>query len=295
VLNHEDVVVNGIRLHCVVAGRGTLILFLHGFPEFWYQWRKQFDEFANEYLVVAPDMRGYNLSDKPPDVDQYKLTCLVEDIRGLAEHFSRNRKFILVGHDWGGFVSWAFGSAYPAYIDKLVIINAPHPILFERLLSLDEAQRTASQYIPKLRSKGAELKLSADGFAAMGNLLFRTSTFTRDDEAEYIRAWSRPGSLTGALNYYRANRLGDLPSTTDCEAVWMETEITKANGAQSLLLCPTLVIWGELDTALIMRNVDELGQFVPQLTIRRIPDGSHWVVHEKPKEVNAYIRAFIQS
>lgn len=296
VLNQEYVVVNGIGLHCTVAGTGPLILFLHGFPEFWYQWRKQLVEFSKDHLVVAPDMRGYNLSDKPAEVDEYALPYLVEDIRGLADHFSYNKRFILVGHDWGGFVAWAFASAHPGYLEKLVIINAPHPSLFERLLSSDPAQQNASLYIPKLRLKQAEQKLSANNYAALVDIVLNadlpTGAFTEEDKAEYIKAWSQPGALTGALNYYRANRLGVLAPTPDSE---LESELRAASaGVVELIVeVPTLVIWGERDTALVMRNVDELDGFVPQLTIKRVPDGSHWIIHEKPNDVNFYIRGFI--
>src|SRR5690348_6018977 len=119
------VTVNGVRLHYVSAGKGPLILFLHGFPEFWYEWKDQLAEFGKDHLAVAPDLRGYNLSDKPAALDQYKMNVLVEDIRALGDHFSHQKKFVLVGHDWGGAVAWAFAIAHPEMLEKLVIINAP--------------------------------------------------------------------------------------------------------------------------------------------------------------------------
>ena len=124
--------VNGVRLHVVTAGKGPLILFLHGFPEFWYEWKDQLAEFGKDHLAVAPDMRGYNLSDKPEALDQYKINLLVEDVRALADHFSHQKKFVLVAHDWGGAVAWAFAIAHPEMLDKLVIVNAPHPGVFGR-------------------------------------------------------------------------------------------------------------------------------------------------------------------
>src|SRR5437773_12329709 len=107
-LKHEYAEVNGQRLHYVTAGKGKLIIFLHGFPEFWYEWKNQLAEFGRDYLAVAPDLRGYNLSDKPADVEQYRMTNLIEDVRALGEQFSPNKKFVLVGHDWGGAVAWSF-------------------------------------------------------------------------------------------------------------------------------------------------------------------------------------------
>src|SRR6516165_1464331 len=127
--------VNGVRLHYVSAGKGPLILFLHGFPEFWYEWKDQLAEFGKDHLAVAPDMRGYNLSDKPRDLAQYRISVLVEDIRALGEHFAPGKKFVLVGHDWGGAVAWSFAIAHPEMVEKLIIVNAPHPGIFARLLA----------------------------------------------------------------------------------------------------------------------------------------------------------------
>src|SRR5690349_7376798 len=135
------VTVNGVRLHYVSAGKGPLILFLHGFPEFWYEWKDQLAEFGKDQLAVAPDLRGYNLSDKPTELAGYKMNVLVEDIRALGDHFSPQKKFVLVGHDWGGAVAWAFAIAHPEMLEKLVIVNAPHPGVFGRLLSFDPAQQ----------------------------------------------------------------------------------------------------------------------------------------------------------
>jgi epoxide hydrolase 4 len=121
-LNHEYTHVNGIRLHYVTAGNGLLLLFLHGFPSFWYTWRDQLAAFSSAYRVVAPDLRGYNLSDKPMAVDQYPLTYLVEDIRALIDSLDQ-RPCVLIGHDWGGIIAWASAAAYPEYLDKLIVIN----------------------------------------------------------------------------------------------------------------------------------------------------------------------------
>ena len=154
--------VNNIKLHYVKAGPedGKLIVFLHGFPQFWYMWRDQLLEFSKDYLAVAPDMRGYNTSSKPEEIEQYQPQHMVEDLRALVEdHFGR-KKFILVGHDWGGVVAYPFASTHPDLVEKLIIINAPHPNVFGRLLSKNKDQQSSSQYVLLFRSKKAEGFLS---------------------------------------------------------------------------------------------------------------------------------------
>ena len=298
VLKDQYVQVSGLRMHCVTAGKGPLILFLHGFPEFWYEWKNQLAEFSKDHLVVAPDMRGYNLSDKPNSEEQYRMSYLVDDVLSLADHFSHGKKFVLVAHDWGGAVAWAFAIAHPDRLNKLVIVNAPHPGVFGRLLASDAKQQQASQYMLMFRSAQAEQTLSANNYTPLVNAVLgaglKDGVFTEDDKQAYIKAWSQPGALTGGLNYYRANRVGPPPSGQATEG----KETSSGNfGVDPLSLTvkvPTLVIWGEKDTALLTGNLDGLDQFVPQLTIKRIPEGSHWVIHEKPAEVNGYIREFIR-
>ena len=296
-MNGTYVAVNGIRLHCVTAGSGPLMLFLHGFPEFWYEWKEQLREFSKDHLVVAPDCRGYNFSDKPVSLEAYRVPALLEDIRGLADHFRNDRKFILVAHDWGGALAWAFAMAHPEYLEKLIIINAPHPVIFQKLLLSDPEQQRASQYMLLLRSPDAEVQLSAGNYAFLVEIvlsqLLNTGKLTESDKEEYIKAWSQPGALTGGLNYYRANEVGP-PAPPE-----MEKEM-RASGAKfsldpalAIVRVPTLVIWGEKDIALTVKNLDGLEKLVPHLTVKRVPDGSHWVIHEKTAEVNAYIRAFI--
>jgi pimeloyl-ACP methyl ester carboxylesterase len=282
-LNDHYVNVNGVRLHYVATGTGPLILFLHGFPEFWYAWKNQLSAFGSERHAVALDMRGFNLSDKPSDVAQYRLNVLVEDIRAFADLLSHGRKFVLVGHDWGGFVAWAFAMAHAEALDKLVIINAPHPAVFTRLLTSDPAQQKASEYMEIFRSEQAEHLLSANNFDVLANkvMVFGSKNGPPlEDKPEYIKAWSQPGALTGSLNYYRANRLST-------------SQIDSANPRSFMVNIPTLVIWGEKDPALLPQNLHGLQQFVPQLTIKRLPEASHWLVHRQSAEVTAYIRDFL--
>ena len=285
--------VNGVRLHYVSAGSGKLVMFVHGFPEFWYEWKNQLQDFGRDYFAVAPDMRGYNLSSKPADVDQYQVKYLVEDLRALAEHLGY-KKFTLVAHDWGGAIAWAFAIQHPDYLDRLIIINAPHPGVFQREIANNPAQQKASQYMLLFRSPQAEQTLSANNYGALVQVVLgeglKNGVFTEEDKNAYIEAWSQPGALTGGLNYYRAARIGPpTPGSGD-------QPVNFAEGAGSLVVkVPTLVIWGEKDTALLTGNLEGLDKFVPNLMIKRIPDGTHWVIHEKPQLVDSYIREFISA
>ncbi len=287
-LEHKYAELDGVRLHYVTAGKGKLVMFLHGFPEFWYEWKRQLLEFGRDYQAVAPDMRGYNLSSKPSDAEQYRTKYLIEDVRALAQHLG-HRQFVLVGHDWGGAVAWPFAMRHPDYLEKLIIINAPHPAVFARELRHNPAQQKASQYILLHRSAEAEEILSRDNYAALVNAVLKKGLeqgyFTEEDKQQYIEAWSQPGALTGMLNYYRAAQLGSFTGSSD----------DAASDRTSVITVPTLVIWGEKDTYLLPGNLDGLEQYVTNLTVKRIPDGSHWVVHEKPELVNNYIRQFIEA
>ncbi|HIE16923.1 MAG TPA: alpha/beta hydrolase [Dehalococcoidia bacterium] len=289
-LKHGYAEVNNVTLHYVTAGKGKLIMFLHGFPEFWYEWRKQLVEFSKRYQAVAPDMRGYNLSSKPAEVEQYRMNCLVEDVRALAEYLGQ-RRFILVGHDWGGAVAWAFAMRYPNYLEKLVIINAPHPVTFVRELCDNPAQQKASQYILVHRTPEAERILAEDNYALLVKSVLAVGLeqgyFTEEDRKAYVEAWSQPGALTSGLNYYRAARLGSFTGNSD--------EVLTADPSLFTIKVPTLVIWGEKDGYLLTGNLEGLDRYVPNLTIKRVPDASHWVIHEKPALVSAYIREFIES
>jgi pimeloyl-ACP methyl ester carboxylesterase len=318
-IEHAYADVNGVRLHYAKAGAGELIIFLHGFPEFWYAWKDQLAEFGKDRLAVAPDMRGYNLSSKPEGVEQYRIPLLIEDVRALAENlgFGAKRKFTLVGHDWGGVVAWSYAAAHPDTLDKLVIVNAPHPGVFGRLLREDPAQQKASAYMLMFRSAEGEKTLTANNHQMLVNIVLgeglKNGTFTEDDRKAYLEAWSQPGAITGGLNYYRASQVGPnsgalgatgAPGALGAGAAGALGAGAPGAGAQSapgasaaggpMIKVPTLVIWGERDTALLTSNLNGLDQFVPQLTIKRIPDGTHWVVHEKGPDVNHFIREFIK-
>ncbi len=285
--------VNGVKLHHVSCGEGALIMFLHGFPEFWAEWENQLIEFGKDYHAVAPDMRGYNLSSKPEDPAQYGVGHLTEDIRALAEHLG-SKRFILVAHDWGGAVAWFFANRYPDMLEKLVIINAPHAGVFARELLSNPEQRKASRYMLMFRTPEAERILTENGYAVLFDAVQTGGSrwkLSEEERKKYIEAWSQPGGLTGGLNYYRVSPLYP-PTSTDDEKN-MEG-IAKLDREFLAVKVPTLVIWGELDTALLTGNLDGLEDYVDELTVKRIPDGSHWVVHEQPELVNSLIRDFIK-
>ncbi|UCF84190.1 MAG: alpha/beta hydrolase [Desulfobacteraceae bacterium] len=284
--------VNGIRLHYVSVGQGKLIMFVHGFPEFWVEWENHLMDFGKDHEAVALDMRGYNLSSKPAEPEHYQIKDLIEDLRALAEYLG-HKKFILVGHDWGGAVAWSFAIRHPEWLEKLIIVNAPHPAVFARELLHNPNQQKASQYMLTLRSPEAEQILSDNSYTWLTNALFKWGSkweMTEEIRQRYVKAWSQPGALTGALNYYRVSPLYPPTSTKDKERIKnimdLPREMFEVNVA-------TLVIWGELDQALLVGNLDGLEDYVNDLVVKRIPDGTHWVIHEKPELVSALIREFL--
>jgi len=284
--------VNAIRLHYISVGQGNLIMFVHGFPEFWGEWENQLVEFGNDYQAVAPDMRGYNLSSKPDDAEAYHAKHLIEDLRALAEYLG-HQKFILVAHDWGGAAAWSAAIRYPECVEKLIIINSPHPAVFARELLNNPAQQEASQYMLLFRSQKAEQILSENNYAGLMDMVTQFGSkwdMTEEVRLKYIEAWSQPGALTGGLNYYRASPLYPPTSPEDVAKIKSILDLPREMLAVKV---PTLVIWGEQDRALLTGNLDGLEDYVADLTIKRIPEGSHWVSHEQPEQVNAHIRDFL--
>jgi pimeloyl-ACP methyl ester carboxylesterase len=295
-IQHEYIDANGIELHVATAGEGPTMLFLHGFPEFWYLWRHQLEEFSRDHRTVAPDLRGYNLSDKPEPVDEYAMHHLVGDVRGLLDHYANGDKAILVGHDWGGAVAWAFALAHPGYLERLVIVNAPHPAVFLRELATSDEQRKASSYMHFFRRDDAEKRLSMNGYQPMFNIVVDGSAnpeaYSDEDRAAYLECWSRPGSLTGGLNYYRSAPAGPPRDEVEGAATFAALEQMLESRSYTVEV-PTLVIWGMRDTALLPGNLEGLEEYVPDLTVHRIDDASHWVINEQPEAVNAAIRDFL--
>ena len=301
--------VNGVRLHYASVGQGPLVLFLHGYPSFWYQWKDQMLEMGRDHLAVGLDMRGYNLSSKPEGLDAYKMKVLVEDIRQFAEKIGgKDRKFVLVAHDWGANVSWAFAMYHPEMLEKLIIINGAHPFILEREMRDNPAQRFASNYIfidngyfapgekPPNESDTKEngIRRAHAGFV---DAEVRNGHYTEEDRLRWIDAWSQPGSTAGGLNYYRANHrnapFNDIHPASMVPHSWSAKEVTE--GAKSTIIkVPTLVLWGMKDTALLVGNLSGLDKWLPNLSVRLYPDADHWVMIEKYKEVAQDIRKFIE-
>jgi pimeloyl-ACP methyl ester carboxylesterase len=266
------------------------MLFVHGFPEFWYEWKGQLAEFSRDHRAVAPDMRGYNLSSKPAEVSAYRAKHMIEDLRLLLDHLGTPR-CVMVAHDWGGAIAWSFAARHPERLEKLVIINAPHPVIFSRLLREDPAQQAASSYMNLFRSDKAERVLSEHGYTRLARMTYgawrRGEAATEEERRAYVDAWSQPGALTGGLNWYRASPLHPPDSSGAVEPS------PQLEGGAFRVTVPTLVIWGERDEALLPANLDGLEDLVDDLRVVRFPDASHWVVHERPAEVNAAIREFV--
>ncbi|HVV47486.1 MAG TPA: alpha/beta hydrolase, partial [Bryobacteraceae bacterium] len=201
---------NGVTLHVAEAGPagGPLVFLLHGFPEFWYSWRNQIDPLAQRgFHVVAPDQRGYNLSDKPRGVESYDLDKLAADIAGLADHYGR-KTFMVAGHDWGAAIGWWMAGRYPERVRRLAALNAPHPAVWLEAMRDNPVQRRKSAYVQFFRIPYLpEWLIGLDRAKALAKGFrdsVRPGAFTEEDLAQYRKAWARPGTLTATLNYYRA-------------------------------------------------------------------------------------------
>ncbi len=280
-----------VQLHyasCGVPG-APLMLFLHGFPEFWYAWRAVLPAFGDRFHAVAPDLRGYNLSDKPADVRAYRASALVADVDALVRGLGHER-CVLVAHDWGGDVAWSFSIAHPQRVAKLVILNAPHPVPFARALAGDAGQQAASQYMNWLRRPGSEAVLARDGFARLDDFFLRlggAAWFRGEVRDAYHAAWAQPGAIAGAVAYYRASPLHP-PSGDDPGAARLQLA-----DSDFVVRTKTLVVWGERDTALRPVLLEGLERLVPDLRVVRLPAATHWLVHEQPQRVIREIAEFV--
>lgn len=272
--------VNGIRLHYMEAGSGDLVILLHGFPEFWYGWRRQIPMLGRHYRVVAPDMRGYNLSDKPQGIRQYKMDILVQDIAELIAQLGGGRA-ILVGHDWGAAVAWAVAATHPDMIIKLGIINVPHPLEMRRALRGFNLRQWARSYymflfqLPRL----PEWFMARDLPRTFTNVFKSFSPCgvvpTDEEIQEYVKAYSHAGALTGPINYYRAALR--YPDALDVSVV---------------LPMPVLMIWGEQDRALGKELTYNTKQYCADLETVYDPTSGHFITADNPELVNAALLRF---
>jgi len=291
---HEHATVNGVRLHYVAAGPadGPLVVLLHGFPEFWYSWRRQIPALADAgYRVAAVDLRGYNVSEKPRGVSAYRVAELAADVAGLVDALADGGAHV-VGHDWGGTVAWKTVARHPRTVDSLVVMNAPHPgPLLRELKKPDQARRMWYTLVFQLPWYPEALFRARD-FALVERMFrdgsVRPNAFDDLDIQRYKRALARPGALTSAVNYYRA-----LGRGTVHEAVLGDGAARDATLSRTRIDQPTLVLWGLDDPALSPRLLDGMDRWTPNVRVQRLIDTSHWVQADAPGEVNAHCLEFL--
>jgi pimeloyl-ACP methyl ester carboxylesterase len=287
-IRHGYAQVGGVRLHYAERGSGErLVLLLHGFPECWYSWRHQLKSLGDRYHVVAPDMRGYNLSDKPPRVEDYRIEKLVDDVTGLIRHFGASNAAV-VGHDWGAAVAWAVALRHPEYVWKLATMQVPPPAAWRANMTFRQALHSwymlffLLPYLPEWLMSARDFALVERMFK---NNVARPGAFTDTDIAIYKNALREPNALTSAINYYRAN----------ASALFFRGS---RDGGDDLsdgrVRVPTLFIYGEQDVAIIPETVRGVEDYVdaPYRELR-IKTSNHWVQNEAPEEVNAVLSSFL--
>ena len=208
-IEEKTIEVQGIKLHVILAGEGKPLILLHGFPDFWYGWKNIIAGLKNDFRLIVPDMRGYNLSEKPEGLENYKIETLVDDIKNLSEKFNVE-KFSLTGHDWGGTVSWVFAETYPELLNHLIIINSPHPKLFQDKIKGNKKQKQASGYMSQIIKPDGAHMLKRNDYQMLKFSVFGTArkkdAFSEKDKEKYVSAWNQPGAINAGINYYRANR-----------------------------------------------------------------------------------------
>ena len=250
---HGYVDSDGVKIHYVTRGRGPLLVMLHGFPDYWYTWRRQMPSLAAHFQVVAIDLRGYNKSDKPEGVEHYALPKLVGDVAAVVKHFGKE-KAVIVGHDWGGMIAWSFAMQHPESTDRLVILNLPHPAALTRELANNPQQQQASAYARRFQQRDAASHLTAEGL----------TFWVKDENArkKYIEAFKR-SSFEAMLNYYKAN----YPR----QPYQQQTDFP-------IVKCPVLMIHGLKDTALLPGALNDTWKYVGKdLTLVTIPEAGHFV------------------
>jgi pimeloyl-ACP methyl ester carboxylesterase len=261
---------NGVKIHYATLGSGPLIVMIHGFPDFWYTWRSQMEALAGSYQVVAIDQRGYNLSDKPKGVENYDMKLLVGDVIAVIKHFNQE-KAIIVGHDWGGAVSWTLATYAPQYVDKLIILNLPHLRGLSRELAHNPQQQKNSQYARNFQQPDAASKLTPQALAE----------WVMDPEAKkkYIEAFQR-SDFEGMLNYYKRNYPRE-PYVED------SSPVVKVKA-------PVLMIHGLKDWALLPGALNNTWDWLEKdLTLVTVPDAGHFVQADAPDFVNRTIRMWL--
>jgi pimeloyl-ACP methyl ester carboxylesterase len=280
----------GIGLNVCMGGAGEPIIFLHGFPESHRTWRHQLADLSKHYLVVAPDQRGFAASDKPKGVDAYQTDRIAADLMALADALDI-KHFTLVGHDWGGAVAWLAALSHPFRVKRLVIVNAPHPLIFQKTMIEDEEQRAASQYIRALRRPWIDVAIKAMGLERFFDKIIArhadTSMLPPQERRRYVEDWSRPGALKAMTNWYKASKIVVPKVGEKAKApLWTHAPFPS-------LAMPVLVIWGMKDTALLPVQLEGLDKLVDDLRIVEVPDATHFVTWERPEAVTGAIREFL--
>ncbi|MGB2742747.1 MAG: alpha/beta hydrolase [Cognaticolwellia sp.] len=309
-LKSKYVLIDDVNIHYVSAGPtsnndevSSTIVFLHGFPEYWQTWQSQLNFFAGNHQVIAPDLPGYNLSDKPQDADFFKIPHLIEFFIKFIRAVSSSKKVYLVAHDWGGAIAWPLAAFYPQYIEKLIILNAAHPSTFTREMINNPIQREKSTYIHELISPDAEALLCKNNYQYLCEKMSMSSNsrvFNDDKKLEYVNVWQQPGAINGMLQYYRAmpqlavnHQATDAPHSKS--ATVQVTDLTKMRVPNIRVHVPTLILWGEHDQAFVNENLDDIERYVPHCVVERFNDASHWLTHEKSPEINQAISRFIKT
>ncbi|MFX0151981.1 MAG: alpha/beta fold hydrolase [Candidatus Hodarchaeota archaeon] len=277
----------------MTEGSGDPLLLLHGFPDFWYSWRYQIPVLSDYYQVFAPDLRGYNKSDKPKGVENYSTSILVQDIKDFINEIG-GEQAIVVGHDWGGAIAWNLAMIAPECVSKLIILNCPHPIpLLEAFWSMKFQQLQKSWYVFFFQIPNIpEAMLSGNNYESLVRMvkgsIFNKQALNSKDLQRYIEAWSQPGALTASINYYRANwNPAQIMSMTEEQQINLKRRFPKVK-------CPTLVIWGERDLALDKFLIKETQKYIDgSYKIIYLPEFGHWVHMEAPELVNNSILSFL--
>ncbi len=282
----------GVTLNVAVAGPEDAppVILLHGFPESHRTWRGVAPLLEDSFRLIMPDQRGFAGSDRPLDVDEYETDKLIGDIFALAEALGVER-FALVGHDWGGAIAWPAAMRNDPRLTKLAIINAPHPLIFQKSLIEDADQRAASQYINWFRVPGAEKAIEAMGFEAFFQKTFMShvelASVSEEEKQQYIAEWSQPGGMLPMLNWYRATKLiVPPPGATVAVPDFLLRAFPKIH-------VPTLVVWGMKDPALLPLQLEGLEALVDDLTVVKLPDAGHFAPWEAPDQVASALRDFL--
>ena len=282
----------GVTLNVALAGPddGPAVILLHGFPESHRAWREVARLLDGRFRLIMPDQRGYAGSDRPQEVDAYRSDILVDDIFALAGKLALE-SFALVGHDWGGVVAWGAAARGDPRLTKLAIINAPHPVVFQKSLIENAEQRAASQYITAFRAPGFEKGIEAMGLDAFFDKVIGSNAgeakILEAEKRQYLAEWSQPGALTAMLNWYRAAKgVVPPPGVTVPIPDWLL-------GAFPKVRVPTLVIWGMKDPALLPIQLDGLDRLVEDLAVVRLADAGHFAPWEAPDEVAHALEDFL--